>query len=96
MSKGEIAASPKKSKKKYEDYELDNHVRTMEEAGKLMGDKELMKHVHKHAKKKKNALHKVSKMLSAGEPDADDQELTSIDDIRNRRKKIKEKMLKGV
>lgn len=83
----------KEKKAKLEDYELDNHVRTMEDAGKIMGDKDLMKQVHKHAKKKKASLHKVSKMMGA-EPDEDDMEVKSIDQIRSRSKKLKAKMNK--
>lgn len=96
----------KKSGKKYEDYELDNHVRTMQDAGKIMGDGPLKKAVLKHAKKKKMELHKAAKMMSHGQEEASEspeedamesasdekKEIKSIDQIRSRRKKLKARM----
>ena len=100
-------AENKVDKKKFEDYELDNHVRTLVEAQKIADDPHLMKAVHKHAKKKKAELHKATKMTHAKEEaaespeehamesDADEKaEIKSIDDIRSRKKKIKSKMYK--
>lgn len=85
---------PKPSKQKLEDYELDDHVRTLTKAHEITNDKNLMKQVHKHAKKKKAALNAVTKMMGK-EPDADDEskEAKSIDDIRSRKKKIKGQMV---
>ncbi len=92
--------NPKKSGKKYEDYELDNHVRTMQDAGKIAGDPHLKKAVLKHAKKKKAELHKVSKMMGEdlsseemSEASEDEgKEVKDMDGIRERKKKLKSKM----
>ena len=98
----------KQSKKKLEDYELDNHVRTLTEAHDISCCPETMKQVQKHAKKKKKALHNISKLSSHSKEEAlespaehaleseDDEkkEIKSIDQIRNRRKKLKAKMFK--
>lgn len=91
----------KKGKKaKLEDYELDGHLSTMQAAGKIMGDKHLMKAIHKHAKKKKSELHSISKMMANDESEENNsiaeekKEMKSIDDIRARRKKLKDKMTK--
>ncbi len=88
----------KKGKKvKLEDYELDNHVRTLTEAQKICDDKDLCKMVHKHAKKQKSALGKISKMMKnddmEDEMEEEKKEMKSIDDIRARRKKIKSKIM---
>lgn len=74
------------------DYELDNHVRTMQDAHKIMGDKKLMKAVHKHAKGKLDGLKKITGMLKTGMDDDSEKEATSIDDIRAARKSRKNKM----
>lgn len=93
----EKPVNPKKPAK-LEDYELDNHVRTMQEAGKIMGDKHLMKAVHKHAKKKKSELNNITKMMKNDEAEAEDsvaeekKEIKSISQIRDRSKKLKAKM----
>lgn len=90
----------KSGKKKYEDYELDNHVRTIQDAGKIMADDHLKKAVLKHAKKKKAELHHASKLIEgspeeeASESAAEEgKEAKSIDDIRARKKKLKAKMM---
>lgn len=80
---------------KLEDYELDNHVNTMQGAAKIMSDPKLMKQVHKHAKGKLGNLKQATGLLKAN-PDVDDEELTppvsSIDDIRSAKKSMKNKM----
>ena len=92
----------KKKGKKLEDYELDNHVRTLTEAQKICDDKELCKAVHKHAKKQKSSLGKISKMMKSSHESVEseehemneDKEVKSIDDIRAKKKKLKAKMYK--
>lgn len=98
---------PQKDSKKLEEYELDNHVRTMTDAHKIMSDKNLLKQVHKHAKNKKQVLGKISKLLET--PDEEAMETpeheasesksfekkehdTGIDRITSRKKKLKSKM----
>lgn len=80
---------------KLEDYELDNHVNTMQNAQKIMGDKKLMKAVHKHAKGKLTNLKKVTNMMKPGMMDDEDDSqapVSSIDDIRSAKKSMKNKM----
>lgn len=90
------------SKKKLENYELDNHVRTLTDASKIMSDPHVMKQVHKHAKKQKSAINAVTKMTSsAPDGDMDDSQdmgskpVKSIADIRARSKSLKSKMSVG-
>jgi hypothetical protein len=99
-------AEHKVDKRKFEEYELDNHVRTLVEAQKIADDPHLLKAVHKHAKKKKAELHKATKSLSHAkeemmespeghsmESDADEmKEAKSIEDIRSRKKKLKKEI----
>lgn len=77
---------------KLENYELDNHVRTMEEAHKIMGNKKLMKAVHAHAKGKASSLKKITSMLKPDENSEEAEDMKpakSIDDIREAKKSRK-------
>lgn len=92
-------------KKKLENYELDNHVRTLTDAHKIVSDPHVMKQVHKHAKKQKAAISAVTKMTSkdmdspeeeaSESPAIERKEVKSIADIRARSKKLKSKMSMG-
>ena len=93
---------------KLEEYELDNHLKSLLDAQKIASDPKLLSAVNKHAKKKKMEMHKASKMLMSHskeesmESPEDDmlessmdeaKEVKSIEDIRKRKRKIKSKMM---
>lgn len=97
----DMPVNPKEKKKgKYEEYELEDGLRTMQSAHKIMGDTHMMKALHKHARAKKSQLHDISKMMKNDEEESvnnmeeEKQEIKSIDQIRSRRKKLKDKMTK--
>jgi hypothetical protein len=82
---------------KLDDYQLDNHVDTMQKAQDIMSDPKLMKAVHKHAKGKLGNLKKVTSMLKPSSDDEADDDMnskpvSSIDDIRSAKKSMKNKL----
>ena len=59
MSDAPVAAKPKK-KKKIEDWEVEDALRTLKQAEKIREDEEMMKLVEKHAKKEVRAIRSIA------------------------------------
>ena len=98
------APKMKQENNKPEDYELDNHLKTLTDAHAIMQDKKLKKHVLNHAKNKKAVVGKISKLLETPEEETSESnsseaeekgEIHSIDGLRARSKKLKSKMFGG-
>ena len=105
MKKASLAPIPSSVDTKEQDpneldeYQLDNHVKTIQDAHKIVSNPDLSKVVGQHAKKKKAAIGNVLKTLDNAQENAKQPsdslahgsgKIKSIDDIRAHKSKLKD------
>lgn len=68
-----VDSPSKKGKKDFHEYEIDDALHTLQRAEEIKGNEHLMKHVHKHAKKKIKEIRSIADLKKVRQEKADEE-----------------------